>query len=87
MKIIATKTFEKQYKKVPGYVKKKVAELYLKVEACKHWQEIPGIKEMKGHEYLYRIRMADFRIGAEITAQTLKLVVIMHRREIYRYFP
>ena len=87
MKIIATKTFEKQFSKSPAYVKKKVADLYLKIEAAKSWEDIHAIKEMKGHENIYRIRVVDYRIGVQIVEQTLKLVVIMHRKEIYRFFP
>ena len=87
MKIVATKTFEKQYAKSPGYVKKKVADLYLKIEAAKSWEDIPAIKEMKSHENTYRIRVVDYRIGVQIIEQTLKFVVIMHRKEIYRFFP
>ena len=40
MKIVSTKLVEKQYKKVPGYVKKKVAELYVVVEGCKAWTDL-----------------------------------------------
>lgn len=87
MKIIATKTFEKQFAKSPAYVKKKVADLYLKIEACKGWSDIPAIKEMKGHENIFRIRIVDYRIGVQILDDTVKLVVIMHRKEIYRFFP
>jgi mRNA interferase RelE/StbE len=87
MKIVSTKTFEKQYKKVPSYVKTKVVELFPKIGAAKTWKEIPAIKEMKGHNNTYRIRVVDFRIGIEIIEQTCKLVVIMNRKDIYRYFP
>jgi mRNA interferase RelE/StbE len=87
MNIIATKTFVKQYAKTPAYLKKKVADLYLKIEATEKWSDIPGIKEMKSQENTYRIRVGDYRIGVQIIDKTLKLVVIMHRKEIYRFFP
>ncbi len=87
MKIVATTAFEKQYKKVPGYVKKKVAEIYPIIESAKNWEEIPAIIEMKGYENTYRIRIVDYRIGVQIIEQTFKLVLIMHRKEIYRFFP
>lgn len=87
MKIIATKTFEKQFKKVPMYIKTKVAKLYPLIEAAKTWEDIPSIKRMVGFENTYRVRIVDFRIGIVIVDTTCKLVVIMNRKEIYRYFP
>ena len=42
---------------------------------------------MKGEASAYRIRVGSYRIGVFITATTLTFSRVLHRREIYRYFP
>lgn len=87
MKIVASNTFEKQFKKAPAYVKDKIAQIYSEIEKAKSWESIPSIKKMQGFENIYRLRIVDYRIGIVIDGQICKLIAIMHRKEIYRYFP
>jgi mRNA interferase RelE/StbE len=43
---------------------------------------------MQGFQTYYRVRLGDFRLGFElIETDTILLIMVAHRREIYRYFP
>ncbi|HAO49122.1 MAG TPA: hypothetical protein DCR35_07360 [Runella sp.] len=43
---------------------------------------------MQGFQSFYRIRMGDYRVGFELTdPTTILLIMVAHRKEIYRYFP
>ncbi|MGA9351150.1 MAG: type II toxin-antitoxin system RelE/ParE family toxin [Anaerolineae bacterium] len=42
---------------------------------------------MKGYDTFYRIRLGDYRIGIEVLEDKVILVRILHRKDIYRYFP
>jgi mRNA interferase RelE/StbE len=50
-------------------------------------QEIPNIKALKGYPDRYRIRIGDYRVGIELSGNSVELVRVLHRREFYRYFP
>jgi mRNA-degrading endonuclease RelE of RelBE toxin-antitoxin system len=49
--------------------------------------EIPNLKKLKGYKTAYRIKLGDYRIGFLIEDNIIRLSRVMHRREIYRYFP
>ncbi len=49
--------------------------------------EISSLKKMQGYETLYRIRLGDYRIGIEVVGEQVVFVRMLHRKDIYRYFP
>ncbi len=50
-------------------------------------QEIANIKAIQGYTNRYRIRVGDYRIGLEISENTIEIIRTLHRKEFYRYFP
>jgi mRNA interferase RelE/StbE len=49
--------------------------------------QIPNLKKLKGEENAYRIRIRDYRIGIIIDKDRVVFERVLHRKEIYRYFP
>ncbi|MBK9331583.1 MAG: type II toxin-antitoxin system RelE/ParE family toxin [Ignavibacteria bacterium] len=49
--------------------------------------EILHLKKLQGHNTYYRIKIKDYRIGVIIEKTKIEFVRILHRKEIYRYFP
>lgn len=49
--------------------------------------EVANLKRLKGYETAYRIRVGDYRIGFLLEGDTIIFQRVLHRREIYRYFP
>jgi mRNA interferase RelE/StbE len=49
--------------------------------------EIPNLIKLKGYGNAYRIRIGDYRVGFFIYKETIQFSRVLHRREIYRYFP
>ncbi|MGA1264796.1 MAG: type II toxin-antitoxin system RelE family toxin, partial [Prochlorothrix sp.] len=53
----------------------------------------PNLLKLKGYDTYYRIRVGDYRIGLEVLHQSdsgnleIVFVRVLHRKEIYRYFP
>jgi len=43
--------------------------------------------KLEGYEHYYRIRVSDYRIGIKIEGDILVFMRVLHRKEIYRYFP
>ncbi|MBI5476567.1 MAG: type II toxin-antitoxin system RelE/ParE family toxin [Ignavibacteriales bacterium] len=49
--------------------------------------ECKKIERMKGYPGFYKVRFGDYRVGLYIESDTLVLERVLHRKEIYRYFP
>lgn len=48
---------------------------------------VAGVKKMQGYDTFYRLRLGDYRIGLEVVDDRVIFVRILHRKDIYRYFP
>lgn len=82
-------SFEKSiFKLKDRLVAKKVLQLIENFEHARTISEIPNIKKLKGFTAYYRVRVGDYRIGLEKTDErTIRLIIICHRKDIYRLFP
>jgi mRNA interferase RelE/StbE len=50
-------------------------------------RSIDGIHKMKGSKTAYRIRIGDYRLGMYRLKEGIEFVRILHRKDIYKYFP
>jgi mRNA interferase RelE/StbE len=48
---------------------------------------VPGAKKLRGGGPFYRIRVGDYRVGLALEDDVVAFVRVLHRREVYRYFP
>lgn len=51
------------------------------------FEEISNLKKLKGYENAYRIRIGDYRSGILFDGETVTFQRVLHRKDIYRYFP
>jgi len=70
-----------------GKVLKRIQKVVEEVELANGLSEIRNIKLLQGHEDFYRIRVGDYRIGLFVERETVAFVRVLHRKEVYRYFP
>jgi len=69
-------------------VLKKLSALISMIENAQTICEIPHIKKIEGYESYYRIKIGDYRLGLEASSiKEVTLMRILHRKDIYRYFP
>ncbi|MBF0465522.1 MAG: type II toxin-antitoxin system RelE/ParE family toxin [Nitrospirae bacterium] len=45
------------------------------------------ISKMKGYDGFYKVKKGDFRIGLSVAFDKLEFRRVLHRRDIYRFFP
>jgi len=64
-----------------------VDALISEVKSATTLAEVHHLRKMRGHETYYRLRLGDYRIGIEFLEDTVFFVRILHRKDIYRYFP
>lgn len=65
----------------------KVKEIILQAEAADSVAVITNLKKLKADGSYFRIRVGHFRVGLIIEDNTVTFVRVLHRKEIYRYFP
>ncbi len=65
----------------------RIQEIILEVEAAKDPTAINKLKKLKAEGSYYRIRCGNYRLGLVIDNDTITFVRVLHRSEIYRYFP
>lgn len=87
MKVIASKQFGKDLKKCPADIQQKFVQVYDEMISCKTLQRISGVKKLTGFKTFYRVRLGNFRLGFEMTDEHILLLHLLHRKEIYRFFP
>ena len=65
----------------------RIKELILSVEAAQSLAEVPNLKKLHGGGGFYRVRIGDYRVGLAMEEEVIAFVRVLHRREVYRYFP
>jgi mRNA interferase RelE/StbE len=66
---------------------RRVTEFIESVEAAASLSDLPNLKSLKDAKNYFRLRIGNYRIGLAIEGQTVVFVRLLHRKEIYRYFP
>ena len=88
--ILYKKTFLKELKKLPKDIRVKVERLCFDIlPDIKNLSDIKGLEKLIGYDNYYKVRFGDYRVGLEIDIER-KIIVccrVLHRKEIYRYYP
>ena len=65
-------------------IKKAIIEL----EESTDLKKVRNLRKLTGYKNYFRIRIGDFRLGFEsINDDNVRLIIISHRKDIYRNFP
>jgi mRNA interferase RelE/StbE len=65
----------------------RLQSLIASVESAKSLSEIPNLKKLRGGGAYYRVRLGDYRVGLAVEENSVVFVRVLHRRDVYRYFP
>jgi mRNA interferase RelE/StbE len=82
------KSFLRDLKKVKDQrVREQVRAAIEDVEAAAQLSDLANVKKMSGGGSYYRIRVGNYRLGLVLEGEDVEFVRILHRKDIYRYFP
>jgi len=88
MQILFEESFEKDLKKIKDKkLKTKLKQIIEEVKKSKDITDIRNLKKLKAHKSYFRIRLGNYRIGIEILEDKVIFTRILHRKDIYKYFP
>ncbi len=89
MRVLFTKSFAKDLRK---HKKNKellgqIQRIIESVEQAEAVTELSNLKQLKAEGRYFRIRTGDYRIGITIEDDQISFIRVLHRKEIYRFFP
>ncbi len=89
MKLVFEKKFAKDLKKIQDkQLLKRLNFLIDQLSCANSLKELnENIKRMKSNPSYWRIKIGNYRIGLEKKGEQIILVRILHRKDIYKYFP
>jgi len=88
MQVEFRKTFRQDLKTLKDRkILNRIQQVVEEVEAANNLLDIRNIKIIQGYDGFYRIRVGDYRVGLFVENSVTAFVHVLHRKEIYRYFP
>ena len=88
MKTLYSKKFLKDLATIPKNertcIEVFVFETLVKLDSL---SEIGKCEKLRGYQNYYKARFGNYRIGLKLEGETLILERVLHRKDIYRYFP
>ncbi len=88
MKVEFRKSFEKDLSRIMDRdLLARIKSVIEEVENADSLLDVNNIKKLKADGDYYRIRVGDYRIGFADDGEVVSFVRVLHRKEIYRYFP
>ncbi|NJL38134.1 MAG: type II toxin-antitoxin system RelE/ParE family toxin [Leptolyngbyaceae cyanobacterium RM2_2_4] len=88
MKVEFKKSFEKDLSRIREVeLLQRIQAVIEEIEAVSGLSDLTSIKKLKAEGNYYRIRLGDYRLGLSVNENTVVFVRVLHRKEIYRYFP
>lgn len=88
MKVEYSKKFLKQLAVVPSDIRSKIEGfVFEELVSTPSIYEIGKVEKMKGYDGFYKVRFGHYRLGLVIENEIITVKTVMHRREIYKFFP
>ncbi|MCH7826536.1 MAG: type II toxin-antitoxin system RelE/ParE family toxin [Bacteroidetes bacterium] len=82
------KSLEKDISKITDQIiLKKLHPIIIAIQKSSKLSEIKNLKKLRGSKNIYRIRIGNFRLGIVYQNKTIEIIRLLHRKDIYRYFP
>ena len=89
MRVLFTRSFAKDLRNHQKnmILLQQIQKVIEQVERAEAISELTNLKQLKTEGRYYRIRIGDYRLGLVIENDLITFVRVLHRREIYRFFP
>ncbi len=89
MRVQFTKSFAKDLRKhrKNQELLRQIQRVIESVEQAEVITELTSLKQLKAEGRYFRIRTGEYRIGITIEEDLVTFIRVLHRKEIYRFFP
>ena len=88
MNVRYQKRFLKDLARIPSKRRKRIEQfVFDEVPSLGAISESGKVEQMTGYPGFYKVRFGDYRIGLKIQNDTVFFERVLHRKDIYRFFP
>lgn len=88
MNVKFRKRFLKELAKIPSQIRLQIEHfVFEEIPQSHSLYESGKFEKMHGYDRYYKIRFGPYRIGVKVENDIVIFERILHRKEIYRYFP
>jgi mRNA interferase RelE/StbE len=88
MNIEFDRSFEKSLDKIKNALFQKIEKIIIEFERARSLNDLSNVKKLTGFRSYYLIRIGEYRLGFEKRSEnTLRFIIIAHRKDIYQSFP
>jgi mRNA interferase RelE/StbE len=88
MEVSYKRQFLKDLSKIPSVYRGRIEDLVFKLIPKESAQDVlQRISKLKGKDHFFKIRVGEYRIGMYFENNAIEFKRVLHRKEIYRYFP
>jgi mRNA interferase RelE/StbE len=88
LRIEYRKRFLKDLSKIPSKARNQIEQLaFEELPSLENRTSSKKIEKLKGYPNYFKIRIGNYRIGLKFERNRFILERVLHRKEIYRYFP
>jgi len=88
VKISYKKKFLKDVNKLPDHIKQGILDIAFKqILEIENIQDFSNLKKLTGFKNFYRIRYSDYRVGIAVQQDKIVFLRVLHRKDIYKFFP
>ena len=88
MKVEYGKNFLKQLTEIPKQTRGEIEYfVFQELVSANTLAELGKVEKMQGYDGFYKARFGDFRVGLLVNDNLVTVKTVMHRKEIYRFFP
>jgi mRNA interferase RelE/StbE len=88
MEVRYSKKFLKQLASVPSETRVKIEEfVFDELISTSSISSLGKVEKMQGYQGFYKVRFGNYRVGLAIENEVVIVKTVMHRRDIYKFFP
>jgi mRNA interferase RelE/StbE len=88
LKVLYQKRFLKDLANIPSKQRKEIEDFVFKtIPQASGIGELNKFEKMTGYKNYYKARFGNYRLGIHSENEIVELKRLLHRKEIYRYFP
>ena len=88
MEVSYSKKFLKQLAGVSSETRVKIEHfVFNELVSVSSVSSLGKVEKMQGYDGFYKVRFGNYRLGLVIENERITVKTVMHRREIYKFFP
>jgi mRNA interferase RelE/StbE len=88
LKVLYNKKFLKDLAALPSAERSRIEKFaFDKASNAKSFRQLEHLEKLTGYKTYYKVRFGNYRVGLQFKDDTLTFERVLHRKEIYRFFP